>query len=86
MRRYVVRYTDQLVDEFAKTGRADLVADFAQKLPILVLARQFGVPEEDALPIGAAVRDMVRGTETALQSNQYVPTVMSDLVKRRKEK
>ncbi|MBM9619046.1 cytochrome P450 [Streptomyces zhihengii] len=86
VRRYVVRYTDQLVDEFAKAGRADLVADFAQKLPVLVLARQFGVPEEDALPLGAAVRDMVKGTETALQSNQYVLTVMSDLVKRRKEK
>ncbi|MFJ8077105.1 cytochrome P450 [Streptomyces sp. NPDC096176] len=86
VRRYVVRYTNQLVDSFASVGRVDLVADFAEKLPILVLARQFGALDEDALPLGAAVRDMVKGTETALQSNQYVVSVMSELVKRKKDK
>jgi cytochrome P450 len=86
VRRYVLRYTDQLVDSFARAGRVDLVADFAEKLPILVLARQFGVLEEDALPLGAAVRDMVKGTETALQSNQHVVTIMSELVQRKKQR
>ncbi|MFD4144268.1 cytochrome P450 [Streptomyces sp. NPDC058572] len=85
IRRYVVRYTHRLVDNFAGAGRADLVADFAEKLPILVMARQFGVPEHDALPLGAAVRDMVKGTETALQSNQFVVGVLQELVKRKKE-
>ncbi|UYQ66352.1 cytochrome P450 [Streptomyces peucetius] len=86
VRRYVVRYTHQLVDGFAKAGRADLVSDFAEKLPILVLARQFGIAEEDALPLGAAVRDMVKGTPTALQSNTYVVGIMSELLKRKKGK
>ncbi|MET7621313.1 cytochrome P450 [Streptomyces sp. NPDC005408] len=85
VRRYVVRYTNQLIDGFAATGRADLVADLAEKLPSLVLARLFGIPEGHALPMGEAVRDMIRGSETALQSNQYVVDVMSELVKRKKE-
>ncbi|MFF3684828.1 cytochrome P450 [Streptomyces sp. NPDC002187] len=86
IRRHVVRHTHQLIDTFARNGKADLVADFAEKLPIMVLSRQFGVPEQDALPLGAAVRDMVKGTETALQSNQFVVGVMSELVKRKKER
>ncbi|MFI9583540.1 cytochrome P450 [Streptomyces sp. NPDC052236] len=85
IRRYVGRYTRQLIDGFPKTGKVDLVAEFAEKLPILVLARQFGVSEDDALPLGAAVRDMVKGTETALKSNEFVVGIMSELVKRKKE-
>ncbi|MFP1625404.1 cytochrome P450 [Streptomyces sp. 5K101] len=85
VRRYVVRYTHQLIDSFAGVGHADLVADFAEKLPVLVLARQFGVRESDAPALGAAVRDMVKGTETALQSNEFVVSVMAELVQRKKE-
>lgn len=86
VRRYVVRFTNQLIDGFAATGHADLVADFAEKLPILVLARQFGIAESYALPLGQAVRDMVKGTPTALQSNQFVVDTMSELVKSKKDK
>ncbi|MFF3455251.1 cytochrome P450 [Streptomyces sp. NPDC002730] len=86
VRRHVVRYTNQLIDNFAATGHADLVADFAEKLPILVLARQFGIAEQYALPLGQAVRDMVKGTPTALQSNQFVVDTMSGLVKGKKDK
>ncbi|WP_328666112.1 cytochrome P450 [Streptomyces sp. NBC_00322] len=86
VRRYVVRYTNQLIDGFAATGQADLVADFAEKLPILVLSRLFGIQEKDALPLGEAVRDMVKGTATALQSNQFVVDTMQTLIKRKKDR
>ncbi|MFH9424236.1 cytochrome P450 [Streptomyces sp. NPDC017529] len=84
-RRYVVRYTDRLLHAFAAAGRADLVTDFAEKLPILVLSRQFGIPEQDALPLGEAVRDMVRPSETALKSNQIVVETMQELIRRKKD-
>ncbi|MGW6949176.1 cytochrome P450 [Streptomyces xanthophaeus] len=86
LRRYVTRYTQQLVDQFASTGRADLVTDFAEPLPAMVLARQFGIAPEQAIPLGRAVRDMVRGTETALQSNELVVQVMRDLVREKRSK
>ncbi|MGW9370410.1 cytochrome P450 [Streptomyces xanthophaeus] len=84
IRRYVNRFADQLVDKFAATGRADLVADFAEPLPAMVLARQFGIAAEQAIPLGRAVRDMVRGTETALQSNDFVVAIMRDLVREKR--
>ncbi|MFI2241674.1 cytochrome P450 [Streptomyces chrestomyceticus] len=83
-RRYVVRYTDRLLHAFAAAGQADLVTDFAEKLPILVLSRQFGIPEQDALPLGEAVRDLVRPTETAVKSNQIVVETMEELIRRKK--
>ncbi|MFD9356978.1 cytochrome P450 [Streptomyces sp. NPDC060031] len=84
IRGYVVRYTEQLIGEFAGSGRADLVADFAEKLPALVIARLYGVPEGDALGVGAAVRDMVKGTATALESNTFVVGILTELVKQKK--
>ncbi len=86
VRRHVVRYTNQLIDGFVASGQADLVSDFAEKLPILVLARQFGLREHEALPLGEAVRDMVKGTETAMQSNQFLVETMQALIKRKKER
>ncbi|MCX4524146.1 MULTISPECIES: cytochrome P450 [unclassified Streptomyces] len=84
IRSYVVRYTEQLIGEFAGNGKADLVSDFAEKLPALVVGRLFGVPEKDAPAVGVAVRDMVKGTATALESNTFVVGVLTELVRRRK--
>ncbi|MGW6461249.1 cytochrome P450, partial [Streptomyces sp. NPDC055078] len=85
VRRHVVRYTHQLVDAFAARGEADLVSDFAEKLPMLVMTRLFGVPERYGIPLGEAVRDMVKGSETALQSNEFVMDTMRQVVKHKKD-
>ncbi|MGA5411857.1 cytochrome P450 [Streptomyces lavendulocolor] len=84
LRRYITRYTTRLIGEFAMSGRADLVADFARKLPALVVCQQLGIPENDALTVGAAVTDMISGGETALASNQLVVKLLHDLVERKK--
>ncbi|WP_051796181.1 cytochrome P450 [Streptomyces sp. NRRL S-87] len=80
MRRYLTRYATRLIDDFAPTGRADLVADFSRKLPALVIGQLFGMREEDALPAGAAVADMISGGPSAAQSNQVIVDMMRDLV------
>ncbi|MFG2712022.1 cytochrome P450 [Streptomyces goshikiensis] len=84
MRRYITRYAGQLVDDFAGQGHADLVADFARKLPALVVCQQFGIREDDALTVGAAVSDMISGGESALAGNQIVVEMMHELVERKK--
>ncbi|MFD3698793.1 cytochrome P450 [Streptomyces sp. NPDC058646] len=84
MRRYVVRYATQLIDDFAGKGRADLVADFARKLPALVITQQLGIAEADALPVGSAVSDMISGGETALAGNELVVRTVHELVRSRK--
>ncbi|MGA5703056.1 cytochrome P450 [Peterkaempfera bronchialis] len=45
LRTYADRAADALIDRFAPAGRADLVADYAALLPLLVFARLFGAPE-----------------------------------------
>ncbi|MFD8789721.1 cytochrome P450 family protein [Streptomyces vinaceus] len=80
IRRYVTRFANDLIKQFAAGGTADLVADFAEPLPAMVLTRQFGISGDLAIPLGRAVRDMVRGTETALASNQFVVETMRELV------
>ncbi|GGU38034.1 cytochrome P450 [Streptomyces lavendofoliae] len=86
LRRYITRYTTRLIDDFASAGRADLVDDFARKLPALVVCQQFGIREEDALTVGAAVSDMVGGGESALRSNQLVVGMMDELVRHKKQR
>ncbi|MFG2292778.1 cytochrome P450 [Streptomyces sp. NPDC048603] len=84
MRRSLSRYATRLVDEFVGRGQADLVADFARKLPALVMAQQLGIREADALPVGRAVADMLSGTEAALAGNQLVTDIVRELVERKR--
>lgn len=46
---------DQLIDRFAGDGAADLIAQYAQQIPILIVARLFGMSETD---IPALVADI----------------------------
>jgi len=46
-RPIVKKVVDQLLDRIEAAGRADLVSDFAQPLPALVIAEMFGIADED---------------------------------------
>ncbi|MFJ8648639.1 cytochrome P450 [Streptomyces sp. NPDC093546] len=84
IRRYVIRYTEQLVDSFAATGQADLIADFAEKLPMLVMTQLLGMPEEYGPRLVDAALDLMKGTETALASNDFVVSTLRTLTERKK--
>ncbi|MFD7610883.1 cytochrome P450 [Streptomyces sp. NPDC059828] len=84
-RRYITRYADQLIDSFGHRGQADLMSDFAQILPAMVVCQRFGIPEQEALRLGTAVRDMISGSTTAFESNLIVEEAMRELVARKME-
>jgi cytochrome P450 len=84
IRRYVARYADQLIDDFAAAGTADLVREFAEHLPMLVMTQLLGMPEEYRPRLADAVRDLLKGTETAMASNDYVVATLSQLVQRKR--
>ncbi|MFI5533411.1 cytochrome P450 [Kitasatospora sp. NPDC051853] len=84
IRRHVTRFADQLVDGFTGAGTADLVAQFAEHLPMLVMTQLIGMPEEYGPQLVAAVRDLMKGTETAFASNEYVAQMLRQLVERKK--
>ncbi|GAA2149138.1 cytochrome P450 [Kitasatospora kazusensis] len=84
IRRYVTRYADQLIQEFGPTGRAELVAQFAEHLPMLVLTQLLGMPEEYGPRLVDAARDLMKGTETAIASNDYVVATLRRMMDRKR--
>ncbi|MER8184532.1 cytochrome P450 [Kitasatospora sp. NPDC094015] len=84
VRRHVTRYAGQLIDGFAATGTADLVSQFAEHLPMLVMTQLLGMPEEYGPRLVEAARDLMKGTETAVASNEYVVATLRQLVERKR--
>ncbi|MFF2652321.1 cytochrome P450 [Streptomyces sp. NPDC058045] len=84
IRRHINRYSQRLVNDICQDGRADLVSRFAEHLPMMVMLQVLGMPEEYSERMVGAARDMIRGTETAVSSNQYVMDALMRLVVRRR--
>ncbi|MFF4954837.1 cytochrome P450 [Streptomyces chattanoogensis] len=85
IRRYTVRYARQLIDEFAAEGRADLISQFAERLPMMVMTRLLGMPEANGPQLANAALDLMRLSETAMQSNEFIVETLRELVKRRRD-
>lgn len=86
IRRYVGRHAMALIDGFIAAGTADLVRDYAEKLPVLVLAPQFGVPDDKAPQLGRALRDMVGGGPGAQEGNAFVMRTMHEVVQEKRRR
>ncbi|KUN00012.1 cytochrome [Streptomyces yokosukanensis] len=84
LRRHIGRYTQGLVNSFCERGRADLVSQFAEHLPMAVMCEILGMPEEYNDRMVQAARDALKGTETAIQSHTYVMDALSRLTTRRR--
>ncbi|MEU6808687.1 cytochrome P450 [Streptomyces sp. NPDC046831] len=84
MRRHIGRHTQRLVNRFCEEGRADLVAQFAEHLPMAVMCEILGMPEEYGDRLVQAARDMLKGTETAIASNAYIMGCLTRLTARRR--
>ncbi|WEO98440.1 cytochrome P450 [Streptomyces sp. FXJ1.172] len=84
MRRHIGRYTQGLVNSFCERGRADLVAQFAEHLPMAVMCEILGMSDEYNDRMVQAARDALKGTETAIQSHAYVMDALSRLTTRRR--
>ncbi|MFD5553268.1 cytochrome P450 [Streptomyces sp. NPDC127068] len=85
-RRYINRYSQRLVNDICEQGRADLVSQFAEQLPMAVMCEILGMPEEYNERMVQSARDMIKGTETAIASNEYVMSALMLLVARRRAK
>ncbi|MFF4751311.1 cytochrome P450 [Streptomyces sp. NPDC002514] len=84
IRRHIGRYTQRLVNEFCEQGRADLVSQFAEPLPMAVMCEILGMPQEYNERMVQAARDALKGSETAIASHQYVMDALSALTVRRR--
>ncbi|MDX3381556.1 cytochrome P450 [Streptomyces niveiscabiei] len=84
LRRYINRSSQRLVNEFCESGKAELVSQFAEHLPMAVMCHVLGMPEEYNDRLVHAARDALKGTETAIASHGYVMDALSRLTARRR--
>ncbi|MFJ6389746.1 cytochrome P450 [Streptomyces sp. NPDC091972] len=84
VRRHINRATQHLVNKFCEHGKADLVSQFAERLPMMVMCEILGMPDEYNDRIVEAARDLPKGTETAIASNEYIMDVLMRLTARRR--
>ncbi|MFE6470689.1 cytochrome P450 [Streptomyces rochei] len=84
LRRHIKRYTQRLVNRFCEEGRADLVGQFAEHLPMGVMCHLLGMPDEYNDRMVEAARDALKGTETALASHAYLMEVLGRLALERR--
>ncbi|WP_102930523.1 cytochrome P450 [Streptomyces sp. BSE6.1] len=84
LRRHIKRYTQRVVNRFCEEGRADLVGQFAEHLPMGVMCHLLGMPEEYSDRLVEAARDTLKGTETAIASHAYVMEALGRLTAARR--
>ncbi|MFI5964230.1 cytochrome P450 [Streptomyces asoensis] len=84
VRRYINRSSQRLVNRFCEQGRADLVGDFAEHLPMAVMCHVLGMPDEYNDKMVHCARDALKGSETAVASHEYVVGALARLTARRR--
>ncbi|MDH6213828.1 cytochrome P450 [Streptomyces pseudovenezuelae] len=84
VRRHTTYYANKQIDAFADAGRADLVADYAEHLPMLVLTRILGLPAADGLRLVESCAQVFKGGEGALEHNGRIMQILSDLTDRKR--
>lgn len=75
---------DELIDAFAGGGEADLMAQFAHPMPLRVMARLFGLGDDEAAQLGQDLTDTV-ASDDGVGAYQRIQERMQRLVERKKE-
>nr|WP_221308937.1 cytochrome P450 [Nocardiopsis mwathae] len=71
---------DGLIDGFTGEGQADLIADYAHRIPAGVVARMFGLPESDVASLVEDVLASLDVDESAARAHQRLHARMQALV------
>ena len=79
IRRHVVHFAHRQIDAFEDQGRADLVRQYSEHLPMFVLTRLFGLPESDGGQLVESCAHVMKGGEDAIAHNERIGRVLADL-------
>ncbi|MFF0544150.1 cytochrome P450 [Nocardia thailandica] len=85
LRRVCENLADRLIDGFCGRGSADLVADFAEPLPVLALAWVLGFPDADGPHLAWAMKALADGGADAHAGYQAFGEAMGRLLAAKKE-
>lgn len=84
IRRHVTHFAHRQIDAFADLGGADLVADFAEHLPMLVLTRVFGLPQGEGRTLAESCAQVIKGGAEALVHNDRIMRILGELAERKR--
>lgn len=76
---------DQLIDAFAGRGEADLIAQYSHRIPLLVIAKLFGLPDADTPALVQDIADSLDEGDKANEAHQRIHARMAQLVKDKHE-
>ncbi|TMR15492.1 cytochrome P450 [Nonomuraea zeae] len=74
------RVTEGLINTFIGSGRADLMAQYANPIPLLVLASLLGLPDADTRALVGEVATTLNGGPAAMEAYQRVQNIMAGLL------
>ncbi|MGQ0841235.1 cytochrome P450 [Actinokineospora sp.] len=80
LRSHCERIADRLIDAFAGSGKADLMADYALKIPLLVVAKMYGMPEADTPDLVRDIAISLDNGSDAMAAHLRVAATMRRLV------
>lgn len=84
--RLCERVADGLIDDFAGDGQADLVEQYATRIPIGVIARLFGIAEAEIPALVQDIADSLDVAEKANAAHERNHARMQDLVRARRDR
>ncbi|WP_411293787.1 cytochrome P450 [Streptomyces kunmingensis] len=84
LRRAINKACQEIINRFSERGTCDVVSDFAEHLPMMVMLDIFGASEAYSERFVQAARDMIKGTETAIASNEYIMGILMEATARRR--
>ncbi|WP_431679850.1 cytochrome P450 [Kitasatospora sp. KL5] len=74
-----------LIDSWGPDGTADLIAQYARRLPLLVFTQLLGLPAEAGPHLIELISHFVDSSEKSVRANAEFQAILVDLVKRRRE-
>lgn len=80
LRGYVEHSAVQLIDEFAQRGSADLVSEYADRLPLLVFTQLFGAPDSLVERMVTACAGMIDASQDAQQAGANLAMCLGELI------
>lgn len=76
LRTVIESVADELIDKFISFGRMDMIADFANPFPAIIIAELLGVPKEDHKQLGIWAGDLAE----VLGNFQHHPDRVTEIV------